>query len=105
MKLSIIITKEELARILDSDDYERGDFKKHHRHNGGYQDIIFKRNGKNYLLTYLWFEYDGIYLENNYQAFEVVEVEKVVKYWKIVDDGLPEPKPIQIPAPPANFNK
>jgi hypothetical protein len=77
----IKLTKEELIIILDGK-YIKGDFEKHHRHNGGYQDIIFKRDEKYYMTTYLWFEDDGIYWDAEYEATEVKEVETVVKVWK-----------------------
>lgn len=106
MKNRITLTKDEVCDLISSDDYIRGDFEKHHRHNGGYQDIIFKRGDKHFLLTYLWFEDDGIYMDDHYDAFEVVEAEKVIKYWKLVDDGLPDPPaPAPMPAPPVNLTK
>ena len=101
MKNRITLTKKEVQALIDSDDYIRGDFEKHHRHNGGYQEIIFPLNGKRWILTYQWYEDDGIYWDDNYDAFEVVEAEKVIKYWKLVDDGRPEPPaPAPISAPP-----
>ena len=80
---NITLTKKQVSDILDGE-YVSGDFEKHRRHNGGYQDIIFKKDGKNYLLTYLWFEDDGVYWDDLYEAVEVVEAERVVKYWKTV---------------------
>lgn len=106
MKNRITLTKNEVCDLIDSDNYIRGDFEKHHRHNGGYQDIIFAQDGKRWLLTYLWFEDEGIYWDDNYDAYEVVEAEKVIKYWKLVDDGKPDPSiPTPIPAPPVNLIK
>jgi hypothetical protein len=79
----IILTRTEAEQVIDEG--VKGDFEKHHRHNGGYQDIIFLRDGKYYLLTYLWFEDDGIYWDETYEAQEVIEAERVEKYWKTVD--------------------
>ena len=73
-----------MQNILDCEEYIKGDFEKHYRHNGGYQDIIFKRDGKHYLTTYLWFEDDGISWEDEYEITEVHEVERVVKVWEAV---------------------
>ena len=81
--MSITLTKAEVRAILDGD-YIKGDFEKHHRHNGGYQDVIFEREGKKYLFTYLWFEDEGIYWDDNYVANECAEAEKTVKYWKLL---------------------
>lgn len=81
--MSITLSKTEVSEILDGD-YIKGDFSKHHRHNGGYQDVIFKRDGKHYMFTYLWFEDDGVYWDETYEAQEVIEAEKTVKYWKFV---------------------
>ena len=49
------LLKESVQKILDGE-YIKGDFEKHYRHNGGYQDVIFKHEGKHYRFTYLWFE-------------------------------------------------
>jgi hypothetical protein len=81
--MKITLTKAEVQEILDGK-YIKGDFEKHHRHNGGYQDVIFGRDNKHYLFTYLWFEDEGVYWEDAYEASEVVESEKVIKYWKTV---------------------
>ena len=81
--MKITLTKKEVQDILDGD-YIKGDFEKHYRHNGGYQDIIFKKDNKHYTLTYTWFEDDGIYWNDDYEATEVIEAEKVIKYWKVV---------------------
>ena len=81
--MKITLTKAEVSDILDGK-YKKGDFEKHYRHNGGYQDVIFERDLKFYMFTYLWFEDDGISWEDPYEAVEVVEAEKVVKYWKVV---------------------
>ena len=81
--MSITLTKAEVQNILDGDCI-KGDFEKHHRHNGGYQDVIFTREGKHYRFTYLWFEDDGVYWEEPYVAQEVIEAEKTIKYWKLV---------------------
>ncbi len=81
--MKITLSKEEVSDILDGE-HIKGEFEKHYRHNGGYQDVIFKRGDKYYLFTYLWFEDDGIEWMDKYVATEVVEVEKIVKYWKVV---------------------
>lgn len=81
--MKITLTKDEVEDILN-DDYIEGKFKKHHRHNGGHQEVIFLRDNRHYLFTYLWFEDDGIEWDDNYEAQEVVEAEKVVKYWKYI---------------------
>jgi hypothetical protein len=82
----IKLTKADVNEILDERKYVKGDFEKHHRHNGGYQDIIFERDNKHYRFTYLWFEDDGIdWSSNEFEAVEVVESEKVIKYWKVVE--------------------
>lgn len=80
----IKISKKEMQAILDGD-YIKSEFEKHYRHNGGYQDIIFSRDGKYYRTTYLWFEDDGIYWADEYEATEVKEIEKVVKVWVNVE--------------------
>jgi hypothetical protein len=71
-----------MKEVLDGE-YISTDFEKHYRHNGGYQDIVFNRDGKNYRTTYIWFENDGIEWQDVYEAVEVVEAEKVIKYWKV----------------------
>ena len=80
----ITLSKKEMQDVLDGD-YIKGDFEKHYRHNGGYQDVIFKRDDKTYLATYVWFEDEGISWDDTYEATEVVEAEKTVKYWKLVE--------------------
>lgn len=80
---TISLTKSEVQEVLDGE-YIKGDFDKHYRHNGGYQEVIFKRGDKHYRFIYLWFEDDGISWEDTYEANEVVEAEKVIKYWKTV---------------------
>lgn len=87
LQMKIKLTKQDVQKILDSE-YIKGDFEKHYRHNGGYQDIIFKKDDKHFLFTYLWFEDDGIYWDDEYEAIEVVEAEKMIKYWKACDDGV-----------------
>jgi hypothetical protein len=82
--MTLTLTKDEVRKILDGE-YVKGDFEKHYRHNGGYQDVIFTRDGKHYQFTYLWFEDEGVYWDNTYEATEVVEAERVVKYWKKVE--------------------
>lgn len=83
--MKIKLTKKDVQNILDGE-YIKGYFEKHYRHNGGNQEIIFKKDDKHYLFTYLWFEDDGIYWSDEYEATEVVEAEKIIKYWKIVED-------------------
>ncbi len=77
--MKIKLTKQDVQKILDTypEEYVNDDFEKHHRHNGGHQDIIFKKDNKHYLFTYHW--------EDEYTAVEVVEAEKVIKYWKVVE--------------------
>jgi len=82
--MTITLTKKDLQHILDCEEYIKGDFEKHHRHNGGYQDIIFKKDDKHYRTTYLWFEEDGTSWLDEYEATEVREVEKIVKVWEAV---------------------
>lgn len=82
--MKIVLTEPEMQQVLDGD-YEKGEFCKHHRHNGGDQDIIFEKGGKHFRTTYTWFEDGGIYWEGQYEATEVVKAEKVVSYWKAVD--------------------
>ena len=79
----IKLTKKEIQSVLDGE-YIEGDFEKHHRHNGGYQDIIFEKDGKNYRTTYLWFEDDGIYWSDNYDAIEVKQIERKIMVWESV---------------------
>lgn len=79
----IKISKEELQVILEGK-YIEGDFEKHYRHNGGHQDIIFEKDGKNFRLTYTWFEDEGIAWESQYDCTEVHQVEKVIKVWEAV---------------------
>lgn len=79
---TIKLSQTEMQNVLDGT-YIKSHFEKHHRHNGGYQDIVFSRDGKNYRTTYLWFEDDGILWDDFYDAVEVEECEKVVKYWKV----------------------
>ena len=86
--MKITLTKKEVSDILDTRGIIEGDFEKHYRHNGGYQDIIFQRDDKHYMFTYLWFEDEGISWENQYEATEVVQAEKLVKYWKVVVDPV-----------------
>ena len=81
----ITLSKTEMQNILDREEYIKGDFEKHYRHNGGDQEIIFKKDDKHYQSTYLWFEDDGIMWMEEYEAVEVVEAEKVIKYWKVVE--------------------
>lgn len=81
--MKIILSKEEVSDILEGE-YIKGDFEKHYRHNGGYQDVIFKRDDKHYMFTYLWFEDSGIWWYDKYEATEVVESERIIKYWKVV---------------------
>ena len=81
---TIKLTKSDVSKILDGK-YIKGDFEKHYRHNGGYQEVIFKKDDKHYRFTYLWFEDIGVEWDNEYNATEVVESEKMVKYWKVVE--------------------
>ena len=83
--MKIKLTKDEVKKILDSGDYIKGGFSPVSRINGGLQKIIFRKDDKHFMFTYLWVEYDGIEWVNEYEANEVVEAEKVVKYWKVVD--------------------
>lgn len=80
---TITLTKQEIQNILDGE-YIKGDFEKHYRHNGGYQDVIFKRDDKYFMFVYLWFEDDGIYWDDSYTATEVHEVEKIIKVWEVI---------------------
>ena len=48
---TITLTKQEIQNILDGE-YIKGDFEKHYRHNGGYQDVIFKRDDKYFMFVY-----------------------------------------------------
>jgi hypothetical protein len=72
-----------MQEILDGK-YVKGEFKKHYRHNGGDQEIIFEKDGKNYSTTYTWFEDDGIYWNDLHYATEVKQVDKIVKVWEAV---------------------
>lgn len=81
----IILSKAEMQDILDKEQYIKGDFEKHYRHNGGDQEIIFKKDDKHYITSYRWFEDEGILWNDEYTAVEVVEAEKVIKYWKVVE--------------------
>jgi hypothetical protein len=82
---TINLSKSEMQEILNGK-YIKGEFEKHYRHNGGYQEVIFENDGKNYSVTYLWFEDDGIYWDDKYEATEVKLVDKVVKVWE-TDSG------------------
>ncbi len=78
---TINITKKELSEILDSNSSVYETREKHHRHNGEYVTIVFPKNSKHYILTYLWMEDDGIYWDDNYGAVEVKKIEKIVTDW------------------------
>lgn len=79
----ITLTKQEMQEVLDGD-YIKGEFEKHHRHNGGYQTIVFKRDGKHYETTYTTWEEEGIEWEDGYTAVEVEKSTKIIEYWKPV---------------------
>jgi len=81
---TIKLSKSQMNEILDGK-YIKGEFEKHYRHNGGDQEIIFEKDGKHYSTAYRWFEDDGIYWQDEYEATEVKQVDKVVKVWETVE--------------------
>lgn len=83
--MKITLTKADVSAIIDGGKYEKIHFEKHYRHNGGDDTIVFPRDGKNYMLTYRWFEDEGICWDPTYDADEVKLVEKVIKDWVQVE--------------------
>lgn len=81
----IKVSNDELRTIIDKDQYEEVESKKHYRHNGEHITIIFNKDNKSYMLTYTRFEDDGISWEGTYSATEVHQVEVLKKEWRVVE--------------------
>jgi hypothetical protein len=81
--MKLTLTKAEMEQVLDGE-YIKIGFEKHYRHNGGYETIVFKRDGKNYRTTYTWFEDDGISWDTSYTCTEVELKEVTTKEWVAV---------------------